>query len=47
VHKAKRHAPIEMVEPAVYAAMSRWEVTPEIESSAVLVRFFAKTLYST
>jgi len=32
VHKAERHAPIEMVEPAVYAAMSRWEGTPEIDA---------------
>jgi hypothetical protein len=32
VHKAERHAPIQMVEPAVYAAMSRWEGTPEIDT---------------
>jgi len=32
VHKAERHAPIKMVEPALYAAMSRWEGTPEIDA---------------
>ena len=32
VHKAERHAPIKRVEPALYAAMSSWEGTPEIDT---------------
>jgi len=32
VHKAERHAPTKMVEPALYAAMSSWEGTPEIDA---------------
>jgi len=32
VHKAERHAPIELVEPALYASMSRWDCTPEIDA---------------
>ena len=44
VHKAERHAPIKMVEPALYAAMSRWEGTPEID--AVLRVCLARSLAS-
>ena len=32
VHKAERHAPIEMVEPAVYADIRRWDRNPEIDA---------------